>query len=47
MTAGAGCSQQFPDFAVVQVWICSDLYLDTATVEFVDERTVVVQADDG
>ncbi len=43
----AGCSQQFPDFAVVQVWICSDLDLATATVDFVDERTVVVRADDG
>jgi hypothetical protein len=45
--AGAGCSQQFPDFAVVQVWICSDVDLDAATVEFVGERTVVVRADDG
>ena len=28
----AGCSQQFPDFAVVQLWICSNLDLDAATV---------------
>ncbi len=45
--AGAGCSQQFPDFAVVQVWICADLDLATSSVDFVDERTVVVRADDG
>jgi len=45
--AGAGCSQQFPDFAAVQLWICSDLDLATATVDFVDERAVVVRADDG
>ena len=45
--AGAGCSQQFPDFAAVQLWICSNLDLETATVEFVDGRTVVVHADDG
>ena len=31
----------------VQLWICSDLDLATATVDFVDERAVVVQADDG
>ena len=40
----AGCSQQFPDFAVTQVWICSDLDLDAATVEFVDHRTVIIRA---
>ena len=45
--ADAGCSQQFPDFAAVQLWICSNLDLATATVEFVDGRTVVVRADDG
>jgi len=45
--AGAGCSQQFPDSAAVQLWICSNLDLGTATVELVDGRTVVVHADDG
>ena len=45
--AGAGCSQQFPDFAAVQLWICSNLDLETATVEFVDGQTAVVHADDG
>ena len=44
---GAGCSQQFPDFGSVQLWICSDLDLDTASVEFLDGRTVIVHADDG
>jgi len=38
----AGCSQQFPDFAVVQLWICSNLDLDAATVTFVGDRRVVV-----
>jgi len=45
--AGAGCTQQFPDFGAAQVWICSSLDLASATVEFVDERTVVVHADGG
>ena len=45
--AGAGCTQQFPDFGAAQVWICSSLDLASATVEFVDERTVVVHAAGG
>ncbi len=44
---GTGCTRQFPDFAATQVWICSNLDLAAATVEFVDEQTVVVHVDGG
>ncbi len=38
----AACTQNFPDFAVVQVWVCAGLTADAATVEIAASDRIVI-----
>lgn len=46
LPSGVSCAHEFPNFAAVQLWICSDFDIDTAVVTDLGDKHLVIDTVD-